>query len=744
MKDANESVDAIVAQQKEDFVAYLARVKGLPAPTRDLVFMHSEAAVASGLEAATSERLAVMARNGQTEGLATLLEELPEAQRVAAVANLARWAGSFALIPEQKNAITVLLAATAAVDGLDPTTTALSATAVLAAPGEPPPGALGDVVALARRCKGPQRRQLIERLKTRQGVTSDTSACAALIESFPELEDADDLYGDAMGMAIGQIDETATKRLLELPEEDQARLLDLADPTIERWLQEAREKASNPPEGEEPSDTSAVNGWLHPALRITEGSPPALTRFSIWLLRAGNESSDLEVEHRLDELAPVQNPDLHRLLLGRMQHRPLAEREKWLEAIEPETIDENAAAALDEVARQLWIERTGTDADPEASGPILEGLGALVQGLPEEARVFPALEAAIDTSCEAPMDNEATVEERLVVSEAAKGFVERELADTTRAADRFVTSAAAAMGPLPNGELAQAPNLRGAARQLQVEWLKDASLTALDSLRAAALQDASAQLDATKAEALLRATGRAAELGGGEAEAPLGAEAIGILARDYGEAADGAVEAWLTYFGRGEDIWSALGPSWERPLSPSLRQVFAKQAKALSKKDQQDLVEAAIDCSLAEHAPPADNWEAVALREVGGGWLVRALAARRPDDGDLERWRTLLEIARQRTLSSRAKPLVASELLRPLIEEGTDEAVELALDNIRLTGRQGAEQMLKEVEMSVAQQGMAEEKLKAMGWRKGVLSGILHALTGAEESATPSEEREED
>jgi hypothetical protein len=730
VNEAAESVEAILAQQKDDFLGYLARVQDLPAPTRDLVFMHSEAAVASGLEAATSERLAVMARNGQTEGLVALLEDLPEAQRIAAIENLARWAGSFALVPEQKNAITVLLAATATVENLDPSTTALAATAVLTAPGEPPAGALGDVVALARRCQGPQRRALIGRLKARDGVSGDASARAALIASFPELEDADGLYGEAMGMAIGQIDEDATRRLLGLSTEDQARLLDLANPTIDRWLVEAHKKATNPSEGEEPSDTSAVNHWLLPALRGTEDSPPALRRFSIWLLRAGNEASDLEVEQRLTALAPVEDPELVRLLLGRMRHRPLTERESWLKAIQTEAIDEESGAALDAAAEQLWVERVNPEGDPEAKVGVLDALGALAQTLSADARKFAALEAAIDASCEAPMDNEGIAEERLAISQAAAEFVEQELADITRAADRFMSSAASAMGPLPPGELGQLPNLRSAARQLQADWLTDASSSALDSLRAAAVQDDSAPLDATKAQALLNSMGRMAELSEEEIEPPLGTEAIGILARDFGEDADGAVEAWLAYFAEAGGIWPVLGPSWKRALSPDLRQAFSGAAKALSRDEGQAVVHAAIERSLAEGAPPAGNWEAVALREVNGGWLVRELAARRPDDGDLERWRVLLEIARQRTLSSRAKPLVAPELLRPLIEQESDEAVELALDNLGLTGRRSAEEMLGEVRLTKQQQTIAEEKVKELGWRKGVLSGIFQAFTG--------------
>lgn len=341
------------------------------------------------------------------------------------------------------------------------------------------------------------------------------------------------------------------------------------------------------------------------------------------------------------------------------------------------------------------------------------------------------------------MDTEEVAEDRLAVSSAAEEFVEQELADITRCADRFIASVAGAMAPLTPGALDQLPGLRSASRRLQEDWLGDASPSALSALSAAALQDDSAPLDATKAEALLRARGRAADLAEEEPEPPIAPEAIGSLARDYGDDADGAVEAWLIYFAGEGQLWSVLGPSWGRALSPCMRKAFAEYVKGISKEEHQSLAEAAIDRSLSEGPPPADSWEAIAFRGLSGGWLVRALGSRRPSDGDLERWRALLEIARQRTLGPRAKPLVASELLRPLIEGGTDEAVELALDNLGLTGRRAAEEMLKEVQLGAAQQAMAEKKLKDMGWRKNVLSGIFHALTGGEDDGDDGEEEED-
>lgn len=730
MTNSEQGIEAIIAQQRADLVGYLARVKGLKAPTRDLVFMHSEAGVASGLEAATSERLAVMARNGQTEGLSELLASLPSDQQVAAVENLARWAGTFALQPERENAIPVLLAATAAVPELPPDATALVAQALLSAPGEPPPGALRDIVVLAERCRGDQRRRLIAKLSSRRDLTDDGSARAALISGFPALENADQLYGVAAAMAIGHRDEDSLRRLVELEDGAQERLLRLADPTISGWLREAREKAENPPEGEEPGTTEAVNDWLVFAFTVTEGSRPAQTRIAAWLLHAGNSAADLEIEGRLQPLAPISDPDLLRLVLERMRWQAAERRGAWLEAVDAAAIDTDAAEGIDAGAAQLWSERIAPEADTEVQAPLLERLGELAQALPSEERSFPQLEAVIDGTCEAAMDSEPVAEERLAISKATEEFVEQELADTTRAADRFIASAAAAMGPLPPGELGQFPTLRSAASQLQADWLKDASSAALEQLRAAARQDDSAPLDATKAEALMRSTGRLAELTEEEAEPPLRGEAIGILARDFGEEADGVVEAWLEYFAAEEEIWAVLGPSWRRALSPGVRQAFSDVAKALSKEEGQHLVESAIEASLTEGAPPADNWEAVALREVNGGWLVRALAARQPEDGDLERWRVLLEIARQRTLSSRAKPLVASELLQPLIELGSDAAVELALDNLGLTGRRSAEEMLGEVRLNENQQAMAQERVKNLGWRKGVLSGIFQAFTG--------------
>src|SRR6478735_10878473 len=173
MREKEANVDAIIARQRADLIAYLTRVKNLRAPTQDLVFMHSEAGVGSGLEAASSDRLATMAKNGQVDGLADLLANLPPAQQQAAVATLARWSGSFSLAPERQNALIVLLAAAAAVEELDAARTAQVAGAVLAAPGELPPGALGDTVRLAARCRAGQRRQLVAGLKARTDVVED-------------------------------------------------------------------------------------------------------------------------------------------------------------------------------------------------------------------------------------------------------------------------------------------------------------------------------------------------------------------------------------------------------------------------------------------------------------------------------------------------------------------------------------------------------------------------------------------
>jgi hypothetical protein len=738
------NVEAIVARQRADLIAYLTRVKNLCAPTQDLVFMHSEAGVGSGLEAASSDRLAAMARNGQVDGLAELLANLPTAQQQAAVATLARWSGSFALAPERQNALTVLLAAAAAVEELDAARTAQVAGAVLAAPGELPPGALGDTVRLAARCRAGQRLQLVAGLKARNDVVGDAAARAALIANFPSFEDANDLYGVAAAMAIGNRDEAATLEILDLPEADQEKLLKLAEPTVIGWIEAAKNKAENPPEGEEPGDTSSVNNWLLPALTALEGSKAVLLCFVAWLLKAGNAASDQAVEERLDRLQPVTDPQLSALMLERMRVRPLAVRAAWLEAIDPAAIDHLAAAHLDAAARQLWVERTTGDYDADDFAEALEGVSTLARPLAPEQREFPNLDAEIASSTEAPMQDDASAEARLRLSAAAAEFVDHELADTTKTADRFILSTKGAMEVLSPGQLDQLAQTRAAAREFLADWLEDASAPALQALREAATQSPENQLDATKAEALLRATGRVAELADERVETPLTPEAIGILSRDYGDGADRAVEAWLSYFADDGELWSVLGPSWERSLSPDLRQAFAKDVKGLSKEKRQNLAEAAIDRSLSEHPPPPDNWEAVALRELGGGWIVRALGARRPEDGDLERWRKLLEIARQRTLGPRAKPLVAPNLLRPLIEIGTDDAVELALDNLGLTGRQSAEQMLKEVKLGAPQQAMAEEKLKDLGWRKSGLSGFFQALTGGGDGAAASDEGDED
>lgn len=738
MNEGDGGLEAIVKQQRRDLVAYLTRVRNLPSTTHDLIFMHSEAGVASGLEAASSDRLAEMARNGQTEGLADLLNKLSGAQQEAAVATLARWSESFGLAPERRNAVTVLLAAAATVNELSTETTALVAGAVLSSPGDLPPGALGNVVRLAQRCRPLQRKQLVAKLKQRNDVAGDPSARAALVASFPEFDDADQLYGRAMAMAIGQIDERATKELLTLSETEQAKLLGLADPTIETWINQAREKAENPPEGEEPGDTAAINGWLLPALQTLEGSPAAVTRLAIWLLQAGNSASDTEVQNRLNLLAPVQNPELLQLALTRMQTRSLAERESWLEALDPAAMKADAAAALDAAMRQVWEERIAPDAEPGNFAAALGHFAALAKALPEDKREFPQVEEAIEAASQPPMQDDETAQLRLRISTAAVEFVANDLADKTRCANRFIESAASAMSSLSPGDLDQLPEVRTAVKQLLADWHADAASAALQSLREAATQQPEVQLDATKAEALLSAVGRLGELGE-DVPPSLDATAIGELGRDYGERADGALLAWLSYFGH-HNLWSALSPMWGIVISPAIRSGFETVAKQLPTTEHQELAEAAFDQSLSAGSPPASNWEAIALRELGGSWVVRALAKRKPEE-DLERWRILLEIARQRDLTGKAKTLATTELLRPLATLGASPAFELALDNLGLASKASAEDMLAELELTDDQTRLVEDKLKQLGWKKGAVSKFLSGLVGggAESGEDPGE-----
>lgn len=733
MSENKNEVEAIVARQRQNLVAYLTRVRNLRAPTRDLVFMHSEAGVASGLEAASSDRLAAMARNGQTEGLADLLDKLPAQQQEAAVATLARWSGIFALAPERKNAVTVLLAATAAVGELSAETTALVTGAVLSSPGDLPAGALGDMVRLARRCRPPQRKQLVTKLKERNDVAGDSSARAALVASFPEFSNADDLYGLAMAMAIGQIDQEATKELLTLPESEQAKLLKLAEPTVQGWIKTAKEKADNPAEEEEPESTASVNGWLLPALQTLEDSAVAVTRFAIWLLRAGNPQSDAEVQNRLKLLTPVSDPELLQLMLQRMQTVSRVDREAWLEAIDPSGIGTDAVGDLDSAARQVWSERIAPEADPASFGSMLGHLAALSKELPAEERNFPQVDETIAEATQAPMQSEEAAEELVRVSTAADEFVDHELADTTGCADRFVASAASAMSALPVGELGQLPQVRSAVHQLLGDWLADASPAALQSLREAATQEPEVQLDATKAEALLGATGRLRKQGE-EISSPIDATAIGELGRDYGERADGALLAWLTHFGD-DGLWTVLAPMWGTQISPAVREGFEAAAKQLPKLQHQELAEAAFDQSLSTSAPPAANWEAIALRELGGSWVVKALASRKPDE-DLERWRILLEIARQRVLSGKAKTLAANELLRPLAALDSDPALELALDNLELASKDSGEEMLAGLNLTADQARLVETKVKQLGWKKSAVSRFLGSLVGG--SGEPS------
>lgn len=729
MSRSEDGIDAIVARQGQDLVAYLTRVRNLPAPTRDLVFMHSEAGVASGLEAASSDRLAAMARNGQTEGLGDLLDKLPASQQEAAVATLARWSGIFALAPERKNAVTVLLAATAAVGKLSAETTALVTGAVLSSPGDLPAGALGDMVRLARRCRPSQRSQLVAKLKERNDVVEDSSARAALVESFPEFNDADDLYGVAMAMAIGQIDGDATKELLTLPESEQAKLLKLADPTVQGWINAAQEKANNPPEGEEPESTASVNGWLLPALQVLEDSTIVVTRFAIWLLRAENPQSDAEIQNRLNLLAPVSEPELLRLMLQRMQTVPRGDRESWLEAIDRSAINTDAVATLDSVARQVWSERIAPEADPDSFGGMLDRLAALSKELPVEERKFPQVDAAIGETTQNPMQSDEAAQEFLRISTAANEFVDHELADATQCADCFITGAASAMGVLPIGELEQLPQLRSAVSHLLHDWLSDASPAALQTLREAATQEPEARLDATKAEALLSAVGRLREQGE-EILSPLDPNAVGDLGRDYGDGADGALIAWLAYFGQ-DGLWSVLAPMWGTQISPVVRQGFEAAAKQLPEPQHQKLAEAAFDQSLSTSAPPAANWEAIALPELSGSWVVRALAERKPGE-DLERWRILLEIARQRVLSGKAKTLAANELLKPLAALDSDSAFELALGNLELASKDSGEEMLAGLELTGDQARLVEAKVKQLGWKKSAISRLLGSLVGSD------------
>ena len=738
MSRGQDGIDAIVAQQRLDLVAYLTRVRNLPPPTRDLVFMHSEAGVASGLEAASSDRLAAMARNGQTEGLSELFGKLPASQQEAAVATLARWSGIFALAPERKNAVTVLLAAVSAVGELSAETTALVSGAVLSSPGDLPASALGDMVRLARRSRPLQRRQLVAKLKERDDIIKDSSARAALIGSFPEFDNADNLYGRAMAMAIGQIDKDATKELLTLPETEQSRLLELADPTVQGWIQAAREKANNPPEGEEPGTTASVNGWLLPALQTLEGSASAVTKFAIWLLRAGNPESNTEVQNRLNLLAPVNHAELLRLMLQRMQTLPRADRETWIEAVDASAIDADGVTALDSAAKQVWSERIAAEANPTDFDKILRSLADLAKELPLGKRNFPEVDAAIEEASQAPMQDDAAAQERLLISTAAKEFVNHELADATSCADRFVANAASAMPGLPVGALDQLPEVRFAVRQLLDGWLAAASPAALQSLRGAATQEPKVQLDATKAEALLRASGRLRELGE-EVSSPVEAVAIGELGRDAGEGADGALQAWLAYFDD-DGLWNVLAPLWETPISPAVRQDFETAAKQLPKPQHQELAEAAFDQTLSASAPPAANWEAIALRELSGTWVVKALSDRKPGD-DLERWRVLLEIARQRVLAGKAKAMAAEELLKPLATLGVDPALDLALDNLELAEKGSVEEMLEGLELTPHQARLVEDKIKQLGWKKSGISKFLRSLIGKE---TESEEEEDE
>ncbi len=121
--------------------------------------------------------------------------------------------------------------------------------------------------------------------------------------------------------------------------------------------------------------------------------------------------------------------------------------------------------------------------------------------------------------------------------------------------------------------------------------------------------------------------------------------------------------------------------------------------------------------------------------------MVKALAERKPGE-DLERWRILLEIARQRVLSGKAKTLAAKRLLQPLAALDSESAFELALDNLELASKDSGEEMLAGLSLTGDQARLVEAKVRQLGWKKSAISRLLGSVLGSDgESA--KDERDE-
>jgi|GEM_PF-6295838 len=725
----------IAEKLRQDLIAYLSRVQGLPQPSRDLIFLHSEVGVATGIEAAIGDRLAEMARNGQTDGLSDLLADQSEAVEEAVVSNLARWTDSFALLPERENALKVLIAASAIAGQIGPETTALAAGAILGAPGQLPDGALADAVRFAQKCGVTQRRQLLAKLQKRKDLWSDPGTRVALIAGFDGLEENSDLGAGAFSVAVRSRDQEALEAFISLSEASRDRLLAGATGRILKWAEEdfaAEQGEAAQAEGEAESERapSQVIGRLTFALDVLQDSKPAATLFAHCLLSLGDPDADWEVAHRFPIIAPIEDPDTVDLLLARTGERPIAERAAWLNAALPNSLSAAQIAHLSALASKEWAELASADVVNPEHEEILKALAAMAALADEPPPLLPDLEAVIEAALAGPMHDDAIGAERVRLSGLVERFIAAGLAAQGANADRFIDSCASAMEVLSPGELDSLPGLREAVRTLLAFWIDRASPEALQRLRDVARQNPDVALDPTKAQALISAVGQRNMIGE-DHEVPLGATEVGALLPAYGDGAEGALLSWLRYFGSEEPIWPLLESTWRQVLPSAVRAQCDQTVRKLEPHDRAQLTEAAIANSLDHGLPPAENWEAIALRDVKAGQIIETLAERAPENvDDIERWRRILEVCRQRAPGSNSRARVAELLLEPLLQSGSDEAFALALDHLELIGKKNTESLFAEIPLDANRQSQLNAKLSDLDWGKSTVSRILDSFRG--------------
>lgn len=714
-----------VARQRQDLIAYLTRVQNLPLPTRDLIFLHSEAGAGAEIEATTVDRLALMARNGQTDELDETFSDLPERTQEAAIVTLAMWVDSFPLALERANAVKVLLAAVRVVTSLSPETTARAAGAVLAAPGDLPTAVLADIVALARRSEAPQRQQLVDKLATRTDLTDSPGVRQALISAAGELPTHDRLSGKALVRSIREQDESAMQTVLLLEQDLQSSVLEQGDTDVDRWIAESVVDEGGDAEGTEAEhpDSSDVRQKLAWAMDQVEASPAACSRIASWLLGLENPDADDAVNRHLDSIRPVEDEELATRMLARAPSRPRDEREIWLAAMSPNSLGDDGASGLDGVAQVVWTEMAAEDAESERYTATLDQLARLRdRATGSDTR---RTQAAIAETLSQPMADDAQAWLLLRASKLATEFVMKGLADSASCANALVRSCTSVIQGLPIGAPAEHPELRQAVSATLDEWVASTSVDGLAALRDAASQAPDEALDPTRAEALLVAAGKLKE-DGGEQVSPVSPGALGNLANALGEGAAPAIVAWTRYFAADAQLWSVVAPMWADTIPPSIRRPLGEAAKRLSEAERQAVAESAVDQTLTTELPPPDNWEAIGFRDVKARWVVEALAKRIPEDSDdLDRWRRLLEICRQRAPGDRAKEAIARELLQPLAQHGSDDAVDLVLDHLELVGRKHSEILLNGLSLTTEQTRRLDAKLTELGWKKGALARLL-------------------